>query len=384
VSRTPYTIRKLRHRPGTLYLDFRLHGKRFCLALDTLDKGVAAIRARQLYEQHNGLPSPVTGRPSITQYLAEYRAWADSQKLPRTRKSEENALKPWVAFNTATYLDEIDARHVDRFIVHLAHKPALRGFRGGTSKALGHPLRPSTIASYIRNLRTVFSMAKRWKYLNENPFSSAPLPKVERQLPRIYAPHEIQAILRATAQHSPECLDVFLVYFLTGMRAAEALRLEWQDVKFDQCVIELRKTKGKKIRFVPMGPIVRELMLRRRGGVRPFDTMQRSTVRHRQRRFDSIFLSKEFKRMATIAGVKDAQLKRTRGTYATALLEVANVSLLGVQSIVGHADIETTRQHYFNPISADILQKTSAIDAMFQPLLPEKLDNVWITPPENP
>ncbi len=77
------------------------------------------------------------------------------------------------------------------------------------------------------------------------------------------------------------------------------------------------------------------------------------------------------KRVAGLAGVKDATLKLSRNTYTTALLEIANVSTLAAQKIVGHANIETTGQHYFNPISEDVLKKVAVIDAIFEMILPK-------------
>jgi len=367
----PYTIRKLRHRPGSLYVDFRLEGKRHCLALETLDKKVALLRAAELYAGFAG--GTRSGRVTVEQYLLEYRAWADANKKPRTRKSEENALHPWLAFNHVKFLADVSHKQVDAFVTHLATKPALRGSVNGTTKETGRTLKPATVHSYISNLRTVFSMAVRWKYLQENPFHGVPLPTFEKPRNRTFTLDEIKRILLSTAEHSPECIDIFILYFLTGMRASEALRLQWDNVKWDEGFIELVGTKGRKVRDVPLGSIVRA-MLRRRLGTKPFDTLiRRNTKRRMVRKFDLSFVSKEFKRMTILAGVPNAMLKQTRGTYATALLEVAGVSLLTAQSIVGHADIKTMKDYYHNPLGEDTLQKAAIIDAQFRELLPESL-----------
>jgi integrase/recombinase XerC len=272
------------------------------------------------------------------------------------------------------YVADLSARDVDGYIQFLSSKPALQSFRNGTTKPIGHVLAPMTVRSYVNNLRTVFSMARRWKYCTENPFTDVPLPKVERPRPRTYGVEEIRVILGATAQHAPECLDIFLVYLLTGMRSGEALRLEWHDVLFVEGIIVLHKTKGKKVRYVPMGPIVRRVFESRREMAKPFGEFWNTRCNHACT-FTTDYVGRQWRRMAALAGVPNAQLKRTRGTYATALLEVANISPLGVQAIVGHADIATTQQYYFNPLSEDIMRKVPAIDAMFEEILPAK----WIT-----
>ena len=53
------------------------------------------------------------------------------------------------------------------------------------------------------------------------------------------------------------------------------------------------------------------------------------------------------KKLAEAAGVPDATLHKFRHTYATRLLE-SGCDIVTVQKLMGHSDIETTRQ-YLNP-----------------------------------
>jgi len=53
------------------------------------------------------------------------------------------------------------------------------------------------------------------------------------------------------------------------------------------------------------------------------------------------------KTIAQKAGVKDATLHKFRHTYATRLLESGS-DIVTVQKLLGHSDIDTTRQ-YLNP-----------------------------------
>ena len=53
------------------------------------------------------------------------------------------------------------------------------------------------------------------------------------------------------------------------------------------------------------------------------------------------------KKLAEAAGVADATLHKFRHTYATRLLE-SSCDIVTVQKLMGHSDIETTRQ-YLNP-----------------------------------
>jgi site-specific recombinase XerD len=58
-------------------------------------------------------------------------------------------------------------------------------------------------------------------------------------------------------------------------------------------------------------------------------------------------LLRKLKTIATKANVKDATLHKFRHTYATRLLESGS-DIVTVQKLLGHSDIDTTRQ-YLNP-----------------------------------
>lgn len=377
----PYSIRKLKHRPGSLYVDFRFGGRRHCISLETTDKHIARLRADEVYKRSAAGQMQHSGRVTVDQFLAEYRAWSSTQKSKRTLESEETALRRWQAVILKKYVADINEKDVDAFITQLAGAGAEYRFRNGKIAPRGSVLSAVTVRTYVRSLSAVFRMAKRWKYITHNPFHDAPLPAIERPMPRTYTLDEMRRILAAAAEHSPECLDIFIMYFVTGMRVSEAFRLEWQDVDFERGLIQLRRTKARKVRFVPMGPIARRVLISRRSNEKPFDGFIRTYTdgRKRLRRFDVFYVGREFKRVAVLAGIKNAKLKLTRGTYATALLEVAHLSPLAVQSIVGHADIRTTQQHYYNPLSETVLEKSGIIDAEFEQVLPQKLKQLWIT-----
>lgn len=370
----PYTIRKLKHRPGSLYVDFRIggyKGKRHVLALHTLDKQVARLKAAELFTQHAGTESLFTSRTTVDEFLTQYRNWANTQKPARTRETEEAALRRFCEFNQRKHIADITHRDVDLFIQHLASSFVVHRFRNGKHKPSTRKVSAPTIHSYIRTLRAIFQMAVRWKLISLNPFAEAPLPKYEKPLPVTFTMQEVRAVLDATAQHAPECLDLFIVYFLTGMRVSEALRLTWDDVDFERDVIVLRKTKGRKVRHVPMTAIVRNIFLRRRQFDTPWPPVLISTKRNRKRQFKRDYVGRQFARMVKLAGIDHKPLKRSRGTFATALLEVAGLSVVSTTAIVGHADIRTTQDYYFNPIGAETFAKLSAIDAQFAEILPK-------------
>lgn len=77
------------------------------------------------------------------------------------------------------------------------------------------------------------------------------MPEVSNPEPKIYSIPEVCTILNTTAYMSIERL-LLLLYFFTGIRLSELLRLEWSAIKLDQGSMFLDETvvKINKRRFV--------------------------------------------------------------------------------------------------------------------------------------
>jgi len=84
-----------------------------------------------------------------------------------------------------------------------------------------------------------------------------------RRMPHIYAPDEVQRLLRAAAQLTPAgsiraitYVTLLSLLFSTGLRISEALGLQMEDITPDGLVV--RHTKFRKSRLVPLHPTARE------------------------------------------------------------------------------------------------------------------------------
>ena len=79
-----------------------------------------------------------------------------------------------------------------------------------------------------------------------------------RLSPHIYTDAEVTALLVTAGELKPEglrpltCVTLFGLLAATGMRLAEALRLERKDLNLDQLSFTVRETKFKKSRLVPI------------------------------------------------------------------------------------------------------------------------------------
>jgi integrase len=121
-------------------------------------------------------------------------------------------------------------------------------------------LRGLGLAARSRNnlrtaVQTLFSYAKLKKYLpkDHDELDAVPLAKGNGTEIEIFTPFDLEALLN--------CADVRLVPFLAlgafaGVRHAEIQRLDWQDIKFDADLIEIKAAKAKTAsrRTVPILP----------------------------------------------------------------------------------------------------------------------------------
>ena len=142
-----------------------------------------------------------------------------------------------------------------------------------------------------------------------------------------------------------ECA-VFSTFLLTGMREQELCFLTWPDVDLrrEREAVHVQTKDG----FSPkdyeerMIPIPEELAERLAKLPRESEWVFRTSKGSRQTN-----LLRRLKELALRAGVEGATLHKFRHTYATRLLE-SGCDIVTVQRLMGHSDMETTRQ-YLDP-----------------------------------
>jgi integrase/recombinase XerD len=134
-----------------------------------------------------------------------------------------------------------------------------------------------------------------------------------------------------------------------ALREQELYFLAWPDVNLNVGTVKVTpkpkeglSPKDYEERVIPLPPTLTELLKnlpRRSEWV--FTSAKGRRIAH---------LLRTLKGIAQKAGVKDATLHKFRHTYATRLLE-SGADIVTVQKLLGHSDIDTTRQ-YLNPDEA--------------------------------
>lgn len=119
------------------------------------------------------------------------------------------------------------------------------------------PVGGVTRNSFRRRLATLFSFAKKRKYVSENPIADVERAKEGDGEIEILTVGETAKLLESA---SLDMLPFWTIGAFAGLRRAEIERLEWSEIDFEDGLIEVKASKSKTAsrRLVTMQPNLRE------------------------------------------------------------------------------------------------------------------------------
>ncbi len=207
-----------------------------------------------------------------------------------------------------------------------------------------------TIRLHFAALRTFYRFLGERHGLTVNPLAAVQLPKLQRKLPVVLTPTQVDELLSAplrvkkSAQASPwmpvRDAAVLELFYSSGLRLAELCSLEVSSIDpYSESVRVLGK--GRKERIVPVGaPALRAIQVYRQAAKVEAGPLFISRVRKRMSSVAVWELLKRYLRHTSIPpGVSPHKL---RHSFATHLLD-AGADLRSVQSLLGHASLSTTQ-----------------------------------------
>lgn len=112
-----------------------------------------------------------------------------------------------------------------------------------------------SISRKVATLRTYFSFLTRDGFVSQNPMLKIVAPKITRKNPNIVLTDDMERVL-AERQHDTTFMGVrnsliLELLYATGMRQAEILEVEEDDINYETCEIRI-EGKGRKERIVPI------------------------------------------------------------------------------------------------------------------------------------
>lgn len=206
----------------------------------------------------------------------------------------------------------------------------------------------STISRNLASIRSFYQYITKNKLIDHDPTAELESPKVEKKLPQILSPEEVELLLE-----QPQCVDLkgyrdkamLELLYATGIRVSELIQLDISDLNVDMAYI--RCSKGTKERMIPIGSIAigalkeylnksRSLLIQSSEETALFVNINGSRLTRQG--FWKII--KQYKNQAQIN--KDITPHTLRHSFAAHLLE-NGADLRSIQEMLGHSDISSTQ-----------------------------------------
>jgi site-specific recombinase XerD len=205
---------------------------------------------------------------------------------------------------------------------------------------------PRSVRRKIATLRTFYRHLRHSGRRDDNPAADAILPKIGRPLPKAMRGDEVAKVFTIKLAGQSELQrrrDRALLQCLwsCGVRRAELVGLDLNDVDLDGRQLRVIKGKGNKDRYVPMTPEAAAAM-RAYLEVRPRVTVPAFFVGRGDRRLSAPAVYKIVRTYMELAGITEYASPHTwRHTVAT-LMRERGADLLFLKEFLGHESTATT------------------------------------------
>lgn len=207
---------------------------------------------------------------------------------------------------------------------------------------------PSTVSSEISAIKFFFeNIIKQKIYLKH--------PKRNKKIPEILTKEEVKRMIEATLNIKHKL--ILKILYGCGLRVSELVNLKKEDVNFNEGLIHIKLSKGRKDRFVKIPESLKDEL----ESYCKLDENKPLFPSNRGEKLTTATIQKIVKNSAKKASIKKEVYPHLfRHSFATHLLE-QGVDLRIIQKLLGHSDIKTT-QIYTQISQASIKNIKSPLD----------------------
>jgi integrase/recombinase XerC len=206
-----------------------------------------------------------------------------------------------------------------------------------------------SIARKISSARSFFRFLLREKIVCQNPFENLLTPKLPKKLPNFLYPEEINSLFGSPDKKTPQGVRdhaILEVIYGTGLRVTEIIRMNINDIDFDEGEIKVLG-KGSKERIVLFGSHAGASLHNYIRNARPKLSANKRTaalfINRRGGRLTPRSLERMIVKLSKRAGINKKVTPHTlRHSFATHLLS-GGADLRMVQELLGHVSLSTTQ-----------------------------------------
>ena len=192
----------------------------------------------------------------------------------------------------------------------------------------------------MRNLNAFFNFFLKKKWIEENIIIRIP---VEEKPIKIIKEEELNELLNYIKSKNIKAYGLIKFMAITGIRKGTALKLDWENIKLNEKIIDMPNQKGKRNFIYPISKILEEL-------IKEIGVQKKGRVFN----YTKDGLKFWYKYQDNLWKEKRYGLHNLRKTFITGLID-KNYSLYDVAALADHRDIETTRK-YYTRLNADRLR----------------------------
>lgn len=257
----------------------------------------------------------------LADFIAEYLDYAKTNKSHGSYVRNEIVLRTFKGFAKVERLRAITPQLIESY----------KKFRseGGT--------KASTINTELNTIKAALNRAVALGYLARNPGRDVKKLKAPRKQVRFLSKEEVARLIAAGNGRLGPIIETLLY---TGLRRDELAHLTWADVDLQRRIVAVQAKDGwhpkdYEVRHIPMAPRLYELLKSlSRGEGWVFAT--RDGGPH-----SGHILSRDFRKLMKLCGIKGASLHTLRHTFASHLV-MNGTDVYTVQKLLGHSSIKTT------------------------------------------
>ena len=274
----------------------------------------------------------------LAQFLEWSRAVGYSPATVRIRETTLGWFLAWCEERSLRAPHELTRAVIERYQQHLYHQ----------RKSDGKPLTYGSQVNRLNALRAFCKWLLRENLVLCDPAAALVLARPPRRLPQVPTIAQVETMLNAadvTTDAGMRDRALMEVFYSSGLRRAELLRLKRHEADLTTRVLWVRQGKGNKDRVVPIGARACAWVEKYLNDVRPRyvqgadpETLFLQDV---NRGFTEEALTARVSRYVRAAGIVTGACHLLRHAMATHMLE-NGADIRYIQAILGHSELSTT------------------------------------------